>query len=84
MIVGASVIFLGLGAAHETFLPLLPLNSREFAISLAGLLDGVGPRIQSGLGSGVVVVGNSLYFAAGSIECGGGGRSNELLVFNLR
>ena len=34
-------------------------------------------------GFGGVVVGNSLYFAAGGIECGGGGRSNDLLVFNL-
>jgi hypothetical protein len=35
-------------------------------------------------GFGGVAVGNSLYYAAGSIECGGGGRSNELLVFNLQ
>lgn len=34
-------------------------------------------------GFGGVVVGHSLYFATGGIECGGGGRSNELLVFNL-
>ncbi len=35
-------------------------------------------------GFGGVVVGDALYFAAGGIECGGGGRSNDLLVFNLR
>jgi hypothetical protein len=34
-------------------------------------------------GFGDVVVGNSLYFAARGIECGGGGRSNDLLEFHL-
>jgi hypothetical protein len=34
-------------------------------------------------GFGGAVVGRNLYFAAGGIECGGGGRSNELLVFSL-
>ena len=34
-------------------------------------------------GFGGVVVGNSLYFAGGATGCGGGGRTNELLVFNL-
>jgi hypothetical protein len=30
-----------------------------------------------------VAVGNSLYFAGGAVECGGGQRTNDLLVFNL-
>ena len=34
-------------------------------------------------GFGGVVVGQNLYYAGGSTECGGGGRTNELLVFNL-
>ena len=34
-------------------------------------------------GFGGAVVGNSLYFAGGAVECGGGGRTNELLVFSL-
>jgi hypothetical protein len=34
-------------------------------------------------GYGGVAVGNSLYFAGGSKGCGGEGRTNELLVFNL-
>jgi N-acetylneuraminic acid mutarotase len=34
-------------------------------------------------GFGGVTVGNNLYFAAGAVECGGGQRSNELLVFSL-
>jgi len=35
-------------------------------------------------GFGAVVVGPALYFAAGSLDCGGGGRlSDELLVFTL-
>jgi len=29
------------------------------------------------------VVGNSIYYAGGAVECGGGGRTNELLVFSL-
>jgi hypothetical protein len=33
--------------------------------------------------SGGVAIGNDLYFAGGAVECGGGGRTNELLVFNL-
>jgi hypothetical protein len=32
---------------------------------------------------GDVVVGNALYFVAGDIECGGGGRSTEFLVVSL-
>jgi hypothetical protein len=32
---------------------------------------------------GGVVVGNTLYFVAGDIECGGGGRLTEFLVFGL-
>jgi hypothetical protein len=34
-------------------------------------------------GFGAAIVGRNLYFAGGATECGGGGRSNELLVFNL-
>ena len=34
-------------------------------------------------GFGGVVVGNNLYFAGGATGCGGGGRTNELLMFNL-
>ena len=34
-------------------------------------------------GFGGVVVGNSVYYAGGAVECGGGGRTNELLVFSL-
>ena len=34
-------------------------------------------------GFGGVVVGNSIYYAGGAVECGGGGRTNELLVFSL-
>jgi N-acetylneuraminic acid mutarotase len=34
-------------------------------------------------GFGAVAVGKSLYFAAGALGCGGGDRSNELLVFSL-
>jgi len=35
-------------------------------------------------GFGAVVIGRSLYFAAGALDCGGGGRlSDELLVFTL-
>jgi hypothetical protein len=34
-------------------------------------------------GFGGVVVGNNLYFAGGATGCGGGGRTNELLVFSL-
>jgi N-acetylneuraminic acid mutarotase len=34
-------------------------------------------------GFGAAVAGRHLYFAGGATECGGGGRSNEVLVFNL-
>lgn len=34
-------------------------------------------------GFGGVVVGNNLYYAGGAVECGGGGRTDELLVFSL-
>jgi N-acetylneuraminic acid mutarotase len=34
-------------------------------------------------GFGAAAVGRNLYFAGGAVECGGGQRSNELLVFNL-
>jgi len=34
-------------------------------------------------GFGAVAVGKSLYFAAGAVECGGGQRSDQLLVFSL-
>jgi hypothetical protein len=34
-------------------------------------------------GFGGVVVGKSLYFAGGAVECGGGGRTNELLAFTM-
>jgi N-acetylneuraminic acid mutarotase len=34
-------------------------------------------------GFGAAAVGRNLYFAGGASECGGGQRSNELLVFNL-
>jgi N-acetylneuraminic acid mutarotase len=34
-------------------------------------------------GFGGAVVGGALYFAGGAVECGGGQRTNELLVFTL-
>jgi hypothetical protein len=34
-------------------------------------------------GFGAAAVGRNLYFAAGAVECGGGGRSDDLLVFNV-
>ena len=34
-------------------------------------------------GFGRVVVGNSVYYAGGAVECGGGGRTNELLMLSL-
>jgi N-acetylneuraminic acid mutarotase len=41
------------------------------------------PMIKGRHGFGGVVVGRNLYYAGGAVECGGGGRTNELLVFNL-
>jgi N-acetylneuraminic acid mutarotase len=41
------------------------------------------PMAMGRHGFGAAVVGRNLYFAAGATECGGGGRSNDLLVFNL-
>jgi len=41
------------------------------------------PMIKGRHGFGGVVVGQNLYYAGGATECGGGARTNELLVFNL-
>ena len=41
------------------------------------------PMAMGRHGFGAAAVGRNLYFAGGATECGGGGRSNELLVFNL-
>jgi len=41
------------------------------------------PMVVGRHGFGAVTVGRNLYFAGGAVECGGGGRSDELLVFNL-
>ena len=41
------------------------------------------PMVKGHHGFGGVAVGRSLYYAGGAVECGGGGRSNELLMFNM-
>jgi N-acetylneuraminic acid mutarotase len=41
------------------------------------------PMVMGRHGFGAVTVGRNLYFAGGAVECGGGQRSDELLVFNL-
>ena len=50
----------------------------------AGRWSTLAPLPAGRHGFGAVTVGRALYFAAGSLECGGGGRlSDELLVFTL-
>jgi hypothetical protein len=41
------------------------------------------PMVMGRHGFGAVTVGRNLYFVGGAVECGGGGRSDELLVFTL-
>jgi len=41
------------------------------------------PMVKGRHGFGGLAVGRNLYFADGAVECGGGGRTNELLVFSL-
>jgi N-acetylneuraminic acid mutarotase len=41
------------------------------------------PMVKGRHGFGGVAVGRNVYYAGGATECGGGGRTNELLVFNL-
>ncbi len=41
------------------------------------------PLVIGRHGFGAAAVGKNLYFAAGATECGGGARTNELLVFTL-
>ena len=50
----------------------------------AGRWSTLAPLPAGRHGFGAVTIGRSLYFAAGSLDCGGGGRlSDELLVFTL-
>jgi hypothetical protein len=41
------------------------------------------PMAMGRHGFGAAAVGRNLYFAGGAVQCGGGGRSSELLVFTL-
>jgi N-acetylneuraminic acid mutarotase len=41
------------------------------------------PMIKGRHGFGGSAVGRNLYYAGGAVECGGSGRTNELLVFSL-
>src|SRR5262245_11563686 len=50
----------------------------------AGRWSKLAPLPAGRHGFGAVTIGRSLYFAAGALDCGGGGRlSDELLVFTL-
>jgi N-acetylneuraminic acid mutarotase len=50
----------------------------------AGRWSTLAPLPAGRHGFGAVTIGRSLYFAAGALDCGGGGRlSDELLVFTL-
>jgi len=64
------------------------LNKRTYPQNEAfdlrsGTWTSFAPLVIGRHGFAAVAVGKNLYFAAGATECGGGARTNELLVFSL-
>jgi hypothetical protein len=64
------------------------LNKRTYPQNEAfdlksGTWTSFAPLVIGRHGFGAVAVGKNLYFAAGATECGGGERTNELLVFSI-